>query len=347
MPPPTKGSKSAKAEGLTGLRKAAILMISLEPDVAAKIMSKLSTEEIEQLSMEIARLETEIAPEIRDSVVREFYQTHLASKYVEQGGIEYARMLLEKSLSPEEAAKILKELEESIQETPFHFLRQADTESLLTFIMDEHPQTISLIMAHLHPKQAAEILAGLTPKKQLEVVKRISRMEQTTPEAIRQVERGLETRLSSIVSQDLERAGGIENIAEILNLVDRTTEKGILENLEEEDPDMVEQIRRLMFVFEDIILVNDKGIQAVLKEVEQDELALALKTASEELQQKIFKNMSERAAAMIRENMEYMGPVRVSDVEAAQQRIVDIVRRLEEAGEVIIQGRGGEDDIIV
>ncbi len=343
MPPPSV----KKVEGVTGLRKAAILMISIDAETASQIMSNLSTDEIEQLSMEIARLSEGITPDLRDGVVREFYQTHMASRYLEQGGMEYARMLLEKSLSPEEAALILEGLEQSIQETPFHFLKQADTDNLLTFIMDEHPQTISLIMAHLHPKQAAEVLAGLTPKKQLEVVKRIARMEQTTPEAIRQVERGLEMRLSSIVSQDLERAGGVENIAEILNLVDRTTEKGILENLEEEDPDMVEQIRRLMFVFEDIILVNDKGIQAVLKEVEHDELALALKTASEELQNKIFRNMSERASQLIKEDMEFMGPVRLSDVEQSQQRIVDIVRRLEEAGEVIIQGRGGEDDIVV
>ncbi len=339
--------KIQKTEGLTGLRKAAVLMVSLETDIASKIMANLSTEEIEILSMEIARMEEEVTPDVRDSVVREYYQTYMAAKYVEQGGIEYARMLLEKSLSPEDAATILADLEQSIQQTPFHFLKQADTESLLTFIMDEHPQTISLIMAHLHPKQASEILSGLTPKKQLEVVKRISRMEQTTPEAIREVEKGLEARLSSIVNQDLERAGGVENIAEILNLVDRTTEKGILENLEEEDPDLVEQIRKLMFVFEDLILVNDKGIQAVLKEVEHDELALALKTASEELQNKIFKNMSERASSLIKENMEFMGPTRLSDVEQSQQRIVDIVRRLEEAGEVIVAGRGGEDEIVV
>ncbi len=340
-------AKGAAPEVLTGARKCAVLMISLDTDTAAKIMANLGTEEIEQISMEIARMEEEISPETRDAVVKEFYQTYLASRYLEQGGIEYARQLLEKSLTPDEAAAILEGLEQQIQETPFHFLKQADTENLLTFISDEHPQTISLIMAHLHPKQAAEVLAGLTPKKQLEVVKRIARMEQTTPEAIRQVEQGLESRLANIVNQDLERAGGVENIAEILNLVDRTTEKGILENLEEEDPDMVEQIRRLMFVFEDIILVNDKGIQSVLKEVESDELALALKTASPELQEKIFKNMSERAATLIKEDMEFMGPVRLSDVEGAQQRIVDIVRRLEEAGEVIISGRGGEEDIVV
>ncbi|MDR3077473.1 MAG: flagellar motor switch protein FliG, partial [Planctomycetota bacterium] len=281
------------------------------------------------------------------AVVREFYQTHMASKYLEQGGIEFARQLLEKSLSPEEAAKILAQLENTIQQAPFHFLKQADSNQLLMYIQDEHPQTIALIIAHLSPKQAAEILGGLTPKKQLEVVKRIARMEQTTPEAIRMVEQGLESRLAALVSQDLESAGGVQSVAEMLNLCDRTTEKGILENLEEADPDMVEQIRKLMFVFEDIILVNDKGIQSVLREVENDELATALKTASEAMQEKIFKNMSTRAAEMIKENMEFMGPVRLSDVEQAQQHIVDIVRRLEETGEVVISGRGGDDNVVV
>lgn len=340
-------AKAAKAEGLTGLRKAAVLMISLDMDSSSKLMANLSTDEIERLSMEIARIEEEIPSDIRDAVVREFYQTHMASKYLEQGGIEYARQLLEKSLSPEEAAKILAALENTIQQAPFHFLKQADSEHLLMYIQDEHPQTISLIMAHLSPKQAAEILSGLTPKKQLEVVKRIARMEQTTPEAIRLVEQGLESRLASIVTQDLESAGGVQSVAEMLNLCDRTTEKGILENLEEADPDMVEQIRKLMFVFEDIILVNDKGIQAMLREVENEELAIALKTASEAMQEKIFKNMSTRAAEMIKENMEFMGPVRLSDVEQAQQRIVDIVRRLEETGDVIISGRGGDDNVVV
>ncbi|MFH0910031.1 MAG: flagellar motor switch protein FliG [Planctomycetota bacterium] len=339
-------AKKQKTEGLAGVRKAAILLVSVDSETAASILTNLLTEDIEKISMEIARLE-EITPEIRDAVIREYYQIHMARKYLEQGGFEYARMLLEKSLPPEAASAILEGLQQSIAQTPFHFLKKTDPDNLLTFIQDEHPQTIALILAHLSNKQSAEILAGLSAKKQIEVVKRIARMEQTTPEAIRQVEAGLETRLASIVNQDLEQAGGVETIAEILNLVDRTTEKGILENLEEEDPDMVEQIRRLMFVFEDILLVNDKGIQAVLKEVESDELALALKTATEELRTKIFKNMSERAATLIKEDMEYMGPVRVSDVENAQQRIVDIVRRLEEAGEVIISGRGGEEEIVV
>ncbi len=218
---------------------------------------------------------------------------------------------------------------------------------MLTFIQDEHPQTIALILAHLKPAQASEILVGLAGQKQVEVVKRIANMEQTNPEVIKEVERGLEHRLSAMITQTFEKAGGVDTVAEMLNLADRATEKGIMEGLEAEDPDLVEQIRRLMFVFEDIMMVNDKGIQSMLKEVDNDDLSLALKTASQPLKDKIFKNMSERAAQLIKEDMEYMGPVRVSDVEAAQQKIVDIVRRLEESGEIIIGGRGGEKDLIV
>ena len=249
-------------------------------------------------------------------------------------------------MNPTPPASLNRSLQQ-VQTTPFSFLQKAESENLLTFIQDEHPQTIALILAHLPPLKASEILVGLPSQKQIEVVKRIANMEQTNPEVIKEVERGLEHRLSDIVSQTFEKAGGVDTVAEILNLADRSTEKGIMEGLEAEDPDLVEQIRRLMFVFEDILLVNDKGIQSVLKEVDNEELSLALKTASEELKQKIFKNMSERAAQLIQEDMQYMGPVRVSDVEAAQQKIVDIVRRLEDAGEIIIAGRGGEKEMIV
>jgi flagellar motor switch protein FliG len=191
------------------------------------------------------------------------------------------------------------------------------------------------------------VLVGLPPAKQIEVVSRVANMEQTNPEVIKEVEEGLESRLSGIVSLTLQKSGGVAKVAEMLNLADRTTEKNILESLETEDPDLVEQIRRLMFVFEDIILVNDKGIQSVLKEIDNEALSLALKTASEDLKEKIFRNMSERAATLIQEDMEYMGPVRVTDVEAAQQRIVDVVRRLEDAGDIIIAGRGGEKEVVV
>jgi len=331
---------------IAGMRKAAILFVALGEETAGKLMESLDRDTVEELSREIANLQ-EISPEERNSVVEEFYNLALARSYVEQGGLPYARSLLKRSLPDGEANEILTMVQQSISHTPFHFLQRTESENLLTFIQEEHPQTIALIISHLSAERASDVLSGLPVKKQIEVVRRIANMEQTNPEVIKDVERGLESRLSSLVNQKLEKAGGVDTVAEILNLSDRGTEKGILEALEEDDPDLVEQIRRLMFVFEDILLVNEKGIQTVLKEVDNDELALALKTASPELKDKIFKNMSDRASQLIKEDMEYMGPVRLADVEQAQQRIVDVVRRLEDAGEIIIQGRGGESEVVV
>jgi len=332
--------------GSSGLRKAAILLCSLNQDLGSKLMSGLDPESLESLTLEIARLDRVDQAE-QDAVIDEFYTLGLARQYMEQGGLDYARKLLTASVSEERATHILNTIEQSIRQTPFSFLVNADSENLLAFILDEHPQTIALILSHLSSQQATEILAGLPSEKQIDVVRRIANMEQTNPEVIREVESGLESRLAAVVSQKLEKAGGVDTVAEILNLSDRSTERSILESLEEEDPDLVEQIRRLMFVFEDILHVNDKGIQGVLKEVDNSELSLALKACSDELREKIFANMSERAALTIKEEMEYMGPVRLSDVEAAQQRIVDVVRRLEEAGELIVQGRGGEEEVVV
>jgi flagellar motor switch protein FliG len=334
------------ATDLPGVKKAAVLLVSLDQDRAAEILKRLPPEAVEEVSREIASL-GEVATAARREVFNEFYSLALANSYVSEGGLEYAKALLKKSLSEEDAKRVIHQVTQQVQTTPFSFLQKAESENLLTFIQDEHPQTIALILAHLPPQKASEILVGLPSQKQIEVVKRVANMEQTNPEVIKEVERGLEHRLSDIVSQTFEKAGGIDTVAEILNLADRSTEKGIMEGLEAEDPDLVEQIRRLMFVFEDILLVNDKGIQSVLKEIDNDELSLALKTASEELKQKIFKNMSERAAQLIAEDMQYMGPVRVSDVEAAQQKIVDVVRRLEDSGDIIIAGRGGEKEMVV
>jgi flagellar motor switch protein FliG len=331
---------------INGIKKSAILLLSLPQDEAASILKRLPPEAMEEVSREIASL-GEIQIATRKDVFGEFYNLALANSYLSEGGLDYAKALLTKSLSEDDAKRVIKQVTQQVQTTPFSFLQKAESENLLTFIQDEHPQTIALILAHLPPQKASEIMVGLPSQKQIEVVKRIANMEQTNPEVIKEVERGLEHRLSDIVSQTFEKAGGIDTVAEILNLADRSTEKGIMEGLEAEDPDLVEQIRRLMFVFEDILLVNDKGIQSVLKEVDNEELSLALKTASEDLKQKIFKNMSERAAQLIQEDMQYMGPVRVSDVESAQQKIVDVVRRLEDAGEIIIAGRGGEKEMVV
>ena len=337
---------SGRNADISGATKSAILMLGMSPDASARVLKLLSDELVEDITREIASLDL-VDPEQRGQVIEEFYHLAMARQYAQQGGLQYARDLLEKALPPDQALRIIQQIASQVYQQPFAFLSKTDGENLLTFIQEEHPQTISLILSHLNASKASDILTGLAPEKQLEVVSRIANMEQTNPEVIKEVERGLEMRLSGVVSQTFEKVGGVEAVAEMLNLADRSTEKAILEALESEDPDLVEQIRRLMFVFEDIMLVNDKGIQAVLKEVDNEDLALALKTASPELQEKIFNNMSDRASLLIREDMEYMGPVRVSDVENAQQKIVDVVRRLEDAGEIIISGRGGEKELIV
>lgn len=335
------------AEQLEGLTKAAMLLLAVGPDKAASVLKFLAPEAVEEVTRELAGL-GRVPSKLQEEVVSEFYQITIANQYANEGNLEYAKKLLMDSLNdPKAAERMLGQIQTQVQKTPFSFLQRAESENLLTFIQDEHPQTISLILCHLPHHKASEILGGLPMQKQVEVIKRMANMEQTNPEVIKEVERGLESRLSNMLSQSMEKAGGINMVAEVLNLADRATEKAIMEGLEAEDPDLVEQIRRLMFVFEDIQKVNDKGIQSVLKEVDNSELALALKTASKELQNKIFKNMSERAAQLIKEDMEYMGPVRVSDVESAQQRVVDIVRRLEESGDVVIEGRGGDAEQMV
>jgi flagellar motor switch protein FliG len=333
-------------EDLTGTRKAAVLLVALQQEPAAKLLRGLDEERVEEVSREIAAIDA-IAPEVRDLVIREFYNLLMARQYADSGGMHWAWALLMKTLPAEEARRVMAIIEHQVHEQPFSFLQKTEKENLVTFLQEEHPQTIALVLSHVPAGMATDILQALPTERQIEVVARIANMDQTSPDVIKEVERGLEKRLAGLVSERFERVGGVQAVAEILNMAGRATEKAILEGLEEDNGQLVEEIRRLMFVFEDIIRVNDKGIQAVLKEVENEELALALKTASDELQEKIFANMSDRAGQLIREEMEFMGPVRVSDVEAAQQKIVDVVRRLEDAGEVIIAGRGGEGELIV
>lgn len=335
-----------EVQSLRGVTKAAILLVALKKDASASILRKLDSRTIEEIIREIARLDV-VEDAERAQVIEEFYNLALARQYVHQGGIAYARTLLQSALSNEQSRHILSLLEQQILKRPFAFLAKTEADNLMTFIQEEHPQTIALILSHLNAAKAGEILGNLPPVKQVEVVSRIANMENTNPEVIKEVEQGLELRLSGIVSQTFQKAGGVECVAEMLNLADRATEKGILEGLEAQDPDLVEQIRRLMFIFEDILLVDDKGIQAVLKEIDNEDLTMALRTASPELRDKIFRNMSERASQLIKEDMEFMGPVRVSDVESAQQKIVDIVRRLEDSGDLLISGRGGEKEMVV
>ncbi len=339
-------ASGGEMDGIPGSRKAAMLLLALDREAASLLLKQMEDKQIEEVTREIAAMGTVPRHQL-EQVLTEFYHMALAQNWANEGGMEYARALLIASLDPKTADRIAQQISQQVRRTPFSFLQKAESQNLLTFIQDEHPQTIALIVSHLPFHKASEILAGLAGPKQIEVVKRVANMERTNPEVVTEVERGLEARLANMLSQNFEKLGGVETVAEMLNLVDRSTEKAIMEGLEAEDPDLVEEIRRLMFVFEDILLVDDKGIQVVLKEIDNEELALALKSASEELKEKIFRNMSERAATMISEDMEYMGPVRLSDVENAQQRIVDVVRRLEDAGEIIIQGRGGDRDLIV
>ena len=339
-------SPQAATVNVPSIKKAAILLLSVNEEVAAEILSQLDKRTVESVSQEIARIGT-ITAEERQGVIEEFYQLNVARQYVQQGGMDYARKLLSRSLSGSDADAMVKNVEHALYAAPFSFAHNAEAQHLLTFIQDEHPQTIALVLSHLDSKQAADVLSGLPQRKQVDVVRRLATMGTTNPDIIREVEGTLQRRMADVVNQRFEKSGGVDSVAGILNLSDRSTEKGILETLEEESPELVEEIRRLMFVFEDIMLVDDRGVQQVLKEIDTTDLSLALKTASDELKEKIFRNMSERAAGMLKEEMEYMGPVRLSEVESAQQKIADVVRRLEEAGELIVQGRGGEEEVVV
>lgn len=338
------GKQQSIAE-LSGLQKSAILLIALGPERSASIFKHLKEDEIEQLTLEIANTRS-ISPNTKEEILEEFYQVCLAQQYIAEGGIGYAKDLLEKALGEDKAREVLGKLTASLQVRPFEFVRKTDANQLLNFIQDEHPQTIALILSYLSTSQSATIIASLSPDKQADVAKRIAQMDRTSPDVIKEVERVLERKLSSLMNQDYTIAGGVDAIVDILNTVDRGTEKHIMETLELDEPELADEIRRKMFVFEDIISLDNKSIQRVLREVDNNELAIALKSTTEEVQNLIFNNLSKRLAAMIREDMEFMGPVRLKDVEEAQQKIVNIIRKLEDSAEIIIS-RGGGDDIVV
>lgn len=330
---------------LSSRQKAAILLISLGPDVSAQIYKHLSEEEIEKLTLEISTVK-KVDTEQKEDVLEQFHQIALAQDYISQGGIGYARTVLEKAVGGEEAQRIIARLTSSLQVKPFDFARKADPAQILNFIQNEHPQTIALVLSYLDNEQAGQILSELPQEVQADVAKRIALMDSTSPEIIYQVEQILEEKLSSTVTQDYTQTGGIQAVVEVLNGVDRSTERTILDALEIQDPELAEEIKKRMFVFEDVVTLDNRAIQRVIREVENDDLRLSLKVASEEVQGVIFENMSTRMAETFKEEMEYMGPVRLRDVEEAQQRIVASIRRLEEVGEIVI-ARGGGDDIIV
>ncbi|MCS7205897.1 MAG: flagellar motor switch protein FliG [Leptospiraceae bacterium] len=335
----------SKKQQYTGKQKAAIFLITLGPEVAAEIFKHLREDEIETLTFEMAKLD-KITPEDKEAVLLEFNEMMMAQEFITTGGIDYAREVLEKALGTQKAIDIINRLTSSLQTRPFDFIRRQDPQHLLNFIQNEHPQTIALILCYMDPNKASQILSNLPHNIQADVAKRVALMERVSPDILREVERVLERKLSALSSEDYTSAGGIDAIVEILNNVDRATEKTIIEALEDDDPELAEEIKKRMFVFEDIVLLEDRHIQRVLREVDAQDLARALKQVDPDVQEKIFKNMSKRAASLLKEDMEYMGPIRLKDVEEAQQKIVNIIRKLEEQGEIVV-ARGGEDEIVV
>ena len=333
------------SEKYTGIQKAAILLITLGPEKASVIFQHLKEEEIEELTLEIANTRS-VSPQDKEEVLEEFYQVCLAQQYIAEGGIGYAKELLEKALGDEKAQGVIAKLTASLQVRPFEFVRKTEPSQLLNFIQDEHPQTIAMILSYLSSAQAAMVLGALPPEKQADVARRIAQMDRTSPDVIKEVERVLERKLASLVNQDYTIVGGVDAIVDILNSVDRGTEKHIVETLEVEDPELADEIRKKMFVFEDILSLDDRAIQRVLRDIENNDIAVALKNANEEVQNVIFRNLSKRLSAMIKEDMDFMGPVRLKDVEEAQQKIVNNIRKLEDAGEIVI-ARGGGDEIVV
>ena len=336
---------AAPAPKLNGEQKAAILLISLGPEISSEVFKELKEEHVEQVALQIANMK-KVTPAERDLVMEETYQLSMAEEYISQGGVDYARDVLEKALGEQRAIEIINRLQGALQMTPFDFIKRTDPQQLLNFIQNEHPQTISLILAHLTSEHAATILSALPSEIQVDVAQRIAVMERATPDIIMEIEKVLERNIASVFTQEMTAAGGVRSVAEMLNRVDRSTEKAIMEKLEETNPDLADEIKRLMFVFDDVLLIDDKSIQRILREVDQKDLILALKGASEEVKAKILKNMSQRARALILEEMEVMGPTRLKNTEEAQQKIVNTIRQLEEMGEIVVS-RGGEEEVFV
>ena len=337
---------SATSEmGFKGVQREAILLISLGPERSAGIFKHLKEEEIEEMTLEIANIRS-VTPQVKEAVITEFYELCLAQQYIAEGGIGYAKDLLEKALGSEKAMDVIGKLTASLQVKPFEFVRKTDATQLINFIQDEHPQTIALILSYLAPSQSALVMSALPPERQADVARRIAVMDRTSPDIIKEVEKVLESKLASLVNQDYTIIGGVDAVVEILNTVDRGTERHIMETLEVEAPELAGEIRKKMFVFEDILLLDDRAIQRVLRDVENNDLTMAMKSTKDEVKEAIFNNMSKRLAVMIKEDMDFMGPVRMKDVEEAQQKIVNVIRKLEDSGEIVIS-RGGGDEIVV
>lgn len=338
-----KKSKTPLADN-ENLRKAAVLLTCLPRQLAARLMAKLTTHQIEVVSIEISYL-GRVTVEEQNAVINEFADSSGAAVSGTQGSLELAKSLINEAIG-DKGKDTIENVRQVVESLPFSFLKKVDPQNIQTFINDEHPQTIALILSHLPPSFGAEIIAGLPPERQLAVIRRIANMGQTSPEALQAVEKGLELRMSSMMNQSFDKAGGVGSIAEILNITDRNTERTIMEALSNEDPDLVEEIRRLMFVFEDLRKLNDKDMQQVLKNVENSQWAMGLKGVSEDLKKKVLGNMSQRAAQMLEEEMEFLGSVKLSEVESVQQQIVDLVRKLEDTGVITSLSDDQEEQLV-
>jgi flagellar motor switch protein FliG len=324
---------------MSGKQKVAMLLISLGQETSVKLLKLLTEDEIEEVTLEIANFK-KVDPDLQEEILLEFYNLAMAQEYIVQGGVDYARHILQDALGDNRADEIIGRLSSFLRVTPFDFLKHTDSKQLLNFIQSEHPQTIALIMCFLDPEDAAPVLSGLPPEVQVDVARRVANMDRTSPEVIREVERVIEQKVSAVMTTEITQSGGVKNLVEVLNRVDRGTEKAIMENLEDTDPELADEVKRLMFVFEDVKMLDDRAIQTVLGQADKKDLALALKSVGEEVKEKIMRNMSKRAASSMQEDMDFMGPVRLKDVEDAQQRIVNIIRRLEDSGEIIIERSG-------
>jgi len=336
------GKQNITISDLTGRQKAAILLMSMDVDVASKVFKELEMKEVEAIAVEITNLR-DLPPTIVEDVIEEFYQLMTAQSYMVEGGIEYAQMLLEKSYGIERAREIIEKIRVLTTVRGFNILKKSDSAQLASFLSKEHPQTIALILSHLTPDQSADVLAEFKEDLRTDVIMRIATIGKVSPQLVSEIEHVVDQIAEQTISQNLAQAGGAQLVANILNKSNNALAKAMLENIEEKKPEMALEIKRLMFLFEDIVLIDDKGIQRILRDVDKKDLALALKVADEKIRTKIFKNMSERAAAVVKEELEYMGPVKLKEVENAQMRIVDIIKELEANEEISIGGRGKED----
>ncbi len=335
-----------KFDNMTSSKKAAIALVAFGADVSAQVLKSMSEPDMEILTVEMANL-GEVPRDVEKRVIEECYEIFMARQYISQGGVDFAKSVLEKAVGTDKANRILSRLESALHKTGFNLLKNIDAKQLVGFIQNEHPQTIALILTQLTPHQAAAVLSDLPSELQSEVALRISTMEKISPEVLKEIEASLEGHFDSSTTGDLSVSGGAKTMAEILNLIESSAEKNILQSIEAENADLAAEIKNMMFVFDDLVLLDDRSIQRLLKEVETKDLSIALKAAADEVKNKIFANVSERVTVMIKEEMEFLGPMRLSDVEAAQQRIVESVRRLEEEGQIVVSGRGGKEDIIV